>query len=100
MSSRRQFIQSLTAVGLGVAAGASMLVGERDEYLIFLANVRSKVIEVVRREGRGFKSMEIAPPQVVDGLIIRRVSLGLNAGPTLLDKLYFTWDEPWYGLLS
>jgi hypothetical protein len=41
--------------------------------------------------------MEIAPPHVVDGLIIRRVNLQLNAGPSLLDKLYFAWDEPWYG---
>ncbi len=88
---RRQFIRLV-----GVAtAGASMLpiVGERDEYQKFLDSVRSHVIEIVRREGRGIHRMWIDP--VNEGT--RKVNLRLVAGSSLLDKLYFTWDEPWYG---
>jgi hypothetical protein len=64
-----------------------------DEYTLFLERVRSRVIEVVRREQRGLHRLEIDPPRANGGLYVRRVKLTLAAGPSLLDSTFFQWDE-------
>jgi hypothetical protein len=90
MHTRRAF------VGLLGAAGFALLLPkaeETDSYSLFLSDVRRRVCRIVRQEGRGIHRMEIGPP--VDGF--RQCRLHLVAGPSLLDRVAFTWYEPWTG---
>lgn len=55
----------------------------------FFDSVRRHMIEVVRREGRAPRRLEIGPPR--DGQ--RECVLHLEAGGSLLDKVVFVWNE-------
>ena len=86
---RRQFI-TLFAVGLAATTLPAPLV---DEYGQFLERVRDKVVAIVRGEGRGLRRMWIEPPRADGARDTRRVHIELEAGPSLLDKLHFQFDE-------
>src|SRR5580704_4587334 len=64
-----------------------------DEWDDFVARVRARVIEVVRREQRGIKKMWIEPARVDGARYTRLVHIELEPGPSLLDKLHFQFDE-------
>ena len=75
---------------LGTTACGSDPYGER-----FLARVHAKVARILLEEQRGVKSLEIrCMHKAADGRLYRRVTLQLNPGPPLLQKLSFIWDEP------
>jgi hypothetical protein len=68
-----------------------------DEWDDFVERVRARTMAIVRREGRGPHRVVIDPPHVVDGTQYRRVRLTLDAGGSLLDKIFYQWDEVWRG---
>ena len=86
---RRQFI-TLFAVGLAATALPAPLV---DDYGQFLERVRDKVVAIVLAEGRGLRRMWIEPPRADGARYTRSVHIELEAGPSLLDKLHFQFDE-------
>jgi hypothetical protein len=64
----------------------------------FLGRIRSRMMEIVCREGRGPHRVVIDPPHVsADGTQYRRVCLTLDAGGSLLDRIFYQWDEVWRG---
>jgi len=93
---RRAFIKSSCVAGalaVGVVS-VSVLAAAPDEYGEFLQRVAARIRTITEREQRGVRRMWIDPPRVVDGRTCRTVHLQTNAGPSLLDKLFFIWDEP------
>jgi hypothetical protein len=93
VTSRRTFLRSLGAAGLALLLPktADPKVEETDSYSIFLNNVHRHICDIVRQEGREVHRLEIAAP--VNGF--RQCRLHLVAGPSLLDRIVFVWDEPW-----
>ncbi len=101
---RRQLIKSAFAFGaaaalLPLAASLPAVAAEpRDDYTIFLEKVSSRVMEIVRREGRGLTRSKhtlplwIDPPRACGSEYVRKVHLMLEPGPSLLDKLHFEFD--------
>jgi hypothetical protein len=90
MFTRRRFI---TLFAAGLAATTLPVVAAPDEWDAFIARVRARVIEVVRREQRGIKKMWIEPARADGARYTRRVHIELEPGPSLLDKLHFQFDE-------
>ena len=94
---RRAFVFGLAALPLAASLG-SMPAQPVDEYALFLERVRLKVVEIVRREGRGIRhagsrpGMWIDPPRAVGNVYVRKVHLQLEIGGSLLDKNYFEFD--------
>ena len=89
---RRQFI-TLFAAGLAARTLPAVVVDAQNEWDEFIARVRTRTMEVVRREGRGLRRMWIEPPRADGARCTRRVHIELEAGPSLLDKLHFEFDE-------
>ena len=93
---RRQF---LVAAAGALAVAALPLYGPtqqvEDGYdQSFFQRVGLRVKSIVEEQGRGLRSLEIAPPEVVDGVKVRCCNLRLEAGASLLDPLYFIWLQP------
>jgi hypothetical protein len=92
MFTRRQFI-TLFAAGLAATTLPAAVVAAPTDWDEFIARVRARTMEVVRREGRGLRRMWIEPPRADGARYTRRVHIELEAGPSLLDKLHFQFDE-------
>jgi hypothetical protein len=97
---RRQFIATLTsALTIAVTGVAIPLMcgpthQQEDGYSQeFFERIGARVGSIVREQGRGLRSLEIAPPEIVEGVRVRRCNLRLEAGPSLLDRLHFTWFQ-------
>ena len=98
MISRRSLFKNLFA--LGVVAALPLAVNALpaatavpDEYGEFLERLHTKVAAIVQREGRGLRKIWIEPPRASGAFYTRRVHIELDAGPSLLDKLHFQFDE-------
>jgi hypothetical protein len=94
---RRNFLQ-FAVVAVGVAVGAGVLpfpiAAVEDGYSEkFFSRVRDKIILIVRETGRAPRNLEIDPPELVDGQLVRTVHLRLEIGSSLLDNNFFVWDE-------
>jgi len=89
---RRHFI-TLLAAGLAATTLPAAVVTVPNEWDEFIARVHARVIGVVRREGRGVKKMWIEPPRADGARYTRRVHIELEPGPSLLDRIYFVFDE-------
>ena len=92
MFTRRQFI-TLFAAGLAATKLPAAVVAAPTEWDEFIARVRARTMEVVRREGRGLRRMWIEPPRADGARYTRRVHIELEPGPSLLDRLHFEFDE-------
>jgi len=90
MFTRRQFI---TLFAVGLAATALPVVPAPDEWDEFIARVRARTMEVVRREGRGLRRIWIEPPRADGVRYTRRVHIELEPGPSLLDRLHVEFVE-------
>jgi len=103
---RRSFIKCfVSGTDVAVAALASVValpVGSalRDEHdedpygEKFMSRVNLAVARILRREQRGIRKLEIrVMHRGDDGRLYRRVTLQLNPGPSLLNKICFCWDE-------
>jgi hypothetical protein len=92
---RRQFLFStvgaLAVVALPLCGPTQQVEDGYDE--AFFQRVGLRVRSIVREQGRGLRSLEIAPPEVVDGVMVRCCKLRLEAGPSLLDRMQFTWFQ-------
>jgi len=90
---RRIFISGLivlpvAAAALPAAALPAAMHDPADMYSPeFFECVRRHAMEIVRREGRGIRSLAVRAPR--DGS--RQVILKLDAGPSLLDRVVFVW---------
>jgi hypothetical protein len=94
---RREFLR-VGAAGLLATTLPAIATAPVDEWANFLGRIRSRMMEIVCREGRGPHSVVIDPPYVsADGTQYRRVNLTLDAGPPLLDRILYQWDEVWRG---
>jgi hypothetical protein len=93
---RREFLR-VGAAGLLATTLPAIATAPVDEWDDFLARVRSRTMAITRREMRGPHRIVIDPPHVSDGIQYRRVNLTLDAGGSLLDKIFFQWDEVWRG---
>jgi hypothetical protein len=95
VTSRRTFLRSLGAAGFALLLPktADPKVAETDSYSIFLKNVHHHICDIVRREEREVRRLEIGSPR--NG--VRQCRLHLVAGPSLLDRIVFVWDEQWEG---
>jgi hypothetical protein len=89
---RRKFLSTLA-----FAASATMLplpaLPQQDDYSIFLEKVRTKMVEIIQREGRELHRIEIAPPKAAGRYYTRLVVVVLRPGPSLLDRQHFQWEE-------
>ena len=95
---RREFLRVAGAAGLAATVlPAAVVAAPVDEWADFLVRVRSRTMEITRREMRGPHRIVIDPPHVADGIQYRRVKLTLDTGGSLLDKMFFQWDEVWRG---
>lgn len=100
---RRRLFRNLFALGVVAALPLAVNVlpaapaAAPDDWDDFIARVRSRVAQIVRREGRGLHRMCIDPPRIsLDATFYtRRVRIHLEAGGSLLQKVYFEWDEPY-----
>jgi len=92
MFTRRQFL-TLFATGLAATRLPAVVAAAPNEWDEFIARVRARTMEVVRREGRGLRRMWIEPPRADGARYTRRVHIELEAGPSLLNKLHFQFDE-------
>jgi hypothetical protein len=93
---RREFLR-VGVTGLLATTLPAIATAPVDEWGDFLARVRSRMREIVIREQRGPHRVVIDPPHVADGIQYRRVKLTLEARGSLLDKIFFHWDEVWRG---
>jgi len=103
---RRAFLQIL-GLGTIATAGAFALPAlpepVPDPWQEFLGRVKSKVDAIVAREGRPLRTsgrylpLCIDPPKVSpDGRSYTRcITIRLEPGGSLLQKTFFTWDEPY-----
>jgi hypothetical protein len=89
---RRQFI-TLLAAGLAATMLPAVVAAAPNEWDDFVVRVYARVTEVVRREGRGLRRMWIEPPRADGARYTRRVHIELEAGPSLLDRLHFDFEE-------
>jgi hypothetical protein len=94
---RREFLRVGAAGLLATTLPAAVVAAPVDEWGDFLGRIRLRMMEIVRREGRGPHRVVIDPPHSADGAQYRRVRLTLDAGGSLLDKIFFQWDEVWRG---
>ena len=87
----------VAALPLAVSALPATVVAAPDEWDHFIERVRLKVGAITAREGRVLHRMCIDPPRAsADGTFYtRRVRIHLEAGGSLLQKVYFEWDEPY-----
>ena len=93
---RRSLLKNLCALGAVAALplAASTAKPPVDEYGLFLERVRQRIIEIVRREGRGPRKIWIDPPRADGSRYVRKIHLVLEPGGSLLDRLHFEFEEP------
>jgi hypothetical protein len=101
---RREFLRVASAAGLAatlpwkpVSAYLPATQPDESEWDNFLGRIRLRMMEIVRREGRGPHRVVIDPPHVSAGTHYRRVRLTLDAGGSPLDRISYQWDEVWRG---